>query len=489
MSQEIPTQGPKREELREKGQFWTPEWVADAMVAYVLRDGADTLFDPAVGAGVFLRAASRIATEQGREIATYGTELDLTALEEARGWGLTVEQLHNVEIRDFVRNPPDQTFRAIVANPPYIRHHRLSVELKRELRSYSNGLLGRALDGRAGVHVYFLLRALEMLAPGGRLAFIMSADSCEGVFSEELWDWIAFRYRLDAVITFSPEATPFPKVDTNPLIYMIRNLPKQQELVWVRCVESDNPALKEWISGGLDTSGASGLEVTQRDLREALETGLSRPPVAPEQLGPPLSAFASVQRGIATGANQFFFLTVDEAAELGIRDEFLVLAVGRTRDVPSDTVDEETLARLDAAGRPTLLFSPDGRPKQSLPASVRAHLERGEAQGLPRRKLLQTRRPWYKMETREVPPILFAYLGRRNARFIRNLAGVVPLTGFLCVYPHSDSDEYLDRLWQVLSDPATVDNLALVGKSYGGGAIKVEPRALELHNALPDQGR
>jgi hypothetical protein len=83
------------------------------------------------------------------------------------------------------------------------------------------------------------------------------------------------------------------------------------------------------------------------------------------------------------------------------------------------------------------------------------------------------------MEIRKAPPFLFAYLGRRNARFIRNLAGVMPLTSFLCVYPHHDDADSIDRLWQALKHPDTVKNLALVGKSYGAGAIKVEPRALE----------
>jgi hypothetical protein len=46
--------------------------------------------------------------------------------------------------------------------------------------------------------------------------------------------------------------------------------------------------------------------------------------------------------------------------------------------------------------------------------------------GLPKRPLISTRRPWFKMEQREVPPILFAYLGRRNTRFILNEAGILP---------------------------------------------------------------
>jgi hypothetical protein len=89
------------------------------------------------------------------------------------------------------------------------------------------------------------------------------------------------------------------------------------------------------------------------------------------------------------------------------------------------------------------------------------------------------------METRKIPPIMFAYLGRRNARFIKNKAGVVPLTCLLCVYPKQAAPEFADHLWKVLSAPETVSNLRKVGKSYGGDAIKVEPRALE-RLPLPD---
>jgi len=34
------------------------------------------------------------------------------------------------------------------------------------------------LDGRAGLHIYFLVRALTLLEPGGRLAFIMADPLC-----------------------------------------------------------------------------------------------------------------------------------------------------------------------------------------------------------------------------------------------------------------------------------------------------------------------
>jgi hypothetical protein len=89
------------------------------------------------------------------------------------------------------------------------------------------------------------------------------------------------------------------------------------------------------------------------------------------------------------------------------------------------------------------------------------------------------------MEQRAAPPLLFAYLGRRACRFVLNQAGVVPLTGFLCVYPKDNRPRAVRRLWRALNHPATLANLLYVGKSYGHGAIKVEPRQLEALEIPP----
>ncbi len=148
--------GPARESLREKGQFWTPEWIADAMVAYVLTDETDTIFDPAVGAGAFLRSAKALTAKSNRPIRLSGSELDPDALRQARIHGLAADDLRHVEINDFVLQPPRDSLKAIVANPPYIRHHRLSSTVKTQVRALGTQLIGRPLDGRAGLHVYFL---------------------------------------------------------------------------------------------------------------------------------------------------------------------------------------------------------------------------------------------------------------------------------------------------------------------------------------------
>ena len=477
--QRIPARGPQREALRQKGQFWTPDWIAEAMAGYVLSAGSDHLFDPAVGEGAFFRAGKSVAAGMGRDVSLCGTEIDPQVLRRARAQGLTEQDLSQVEIRDFVLDPPVGPYRAIVANPPYIRHHRLSAEVKALAKDLAVTAIGSPLDGRAGLHVYFLLRGLQLLGDDGRLAFIMPADTCEGVFARTLWSWITRNYRLDALITFEPQASPFPGVDTNPVILLIRRARPRQEFLWARVKKAGTSGLRDWILSGFTRAPGPAISVCRRGLSEGVATGLSRAPTEGRSASTVLGDYAYVLRGIATGANGFFFLTRSRAAVLRIPGEFLVPAVGRTRDIEGDEISRETLEALDAAGRPTLLLSLDGRPSDAFPPSVQDYLRRGEEVGLPGKALIAQRRPWYRMETRRVPPFLFAYLGRRNARFIRNTAGVRPLTGFLCVYPRSQDATFVERLWKVLRHPETLANLPLVGKSYGSGAIKVEPRALE----------
>jgi len=115
----------------------------------LLGEDSASIFDPAVGAGAFLRAAKDLAQTQGRQLALRGAELDREVLQQALSNGLSAEDLAQVEVRDFVLHPPDNRLPAIVANPPYIRHHRLAATTKEALRRLSAELIGESLDGRA----------------------------------------------------------------------------------------------------------------------------------------------------------------------------------------------------------------------------------------------------------------------------------------------------------------------------------------------------
>lgn len=472
--QTLPASGPARETLRKKGQFWTPQWLAKIMAAWVVAERPATLFDPAVGPGTFFAAAR----EAGFTGDFTGFELDDAVLAESYKLGLSPSELRGTIVGDFISQRVVQSYPAIISNPPYIRHHRLSEEQKKELHQLAKHCLGFSLDGRVGLHIYFLLKCLDHLAPNGRLAFLLPADVCEGVSSTVVWKRLGEKYRIDAVLTFDKSAAPFPNVDTNAMLFLLSHRQPSKQVRWLRVVKPDSEAVLAALDGGTTDCG-DALSIQHRKLDELLATGLSRPPRAHGSAGVPLSAFARVVRGIATGANEFFFLTAEQIRQHALEKSYFKRAIGRTRDCPSATVTREDLDKLDRAGRPTWLLSLGKESERDLPATIRNYLKIGERMGLPTRSLIETRKPWYRMEERTVPGLLFAYLGRRDCRFILNRAGAVPLTGFLCVFPWDESEAYVRKLWRALNHEDTQANLVFVGKSYGGGALKVEPRQLD----------
>jgi hypothetical protein len=472
MNQLVPAAGPARERLREKGQFWTPTWVAGPMVSYALGGGARALFDPAVGPGTFFVAAKA----RGFRGVFRGCELHPEALEESRRHGLTMDDISGITTGDFLSTAFSKV-PAIVSNPPYIRHHRIPPSSKCQFQSRVRHELGFSIDGRAGLHVYFFIRCLQMLEEHGRMAFIVSADICEGVFARALWTWVADHFCLNGVVTFSPEAAPFPGVDTNAMILLLRKDKPKKNFVWVRVKRADVEALEDLVLNLEAAASNESLEVCLREIDEGLDAGLSRPPHKAQGESVFLKDVAQVMRGIATGANEFFVMTSAEAAERGLSRTFFLRCIGRTRDCPADRITQNRLFELEQAGRPTWLLNVPDVPKENLPPALRNYLDAGERQGLPQRALIKSRRTWYQMEQRKVPPLLFAYLGRRSSRFILNEAGVVPLTGFLCVYPKPGIDAR--ALWAALNESQVIEGLSRVGKSYGDGAIKVEPRSLE----------
>lgn len=474
----LPSSGPEREKLRSKGQFWTPDWITDAMTAFVA-PVAEAVFDPGFGAGAFGRAASRWMELSGRRIGYFGCETDASALDEARSMGTPAGIVTSVELRDFFDFSRLPAGTSIVANPPYIRHHRLDVDVKVRLQELSLRALGSRLDGRTGLHAFFLIHALTLLSAGQRLAFIVPADICEGVYSKRLWDWIGREFRIHAVVTFSPKATPFPGVDTNAVILLLSREEPLRNYHLVKVLEAGTESLRRWI---LEPAyRTADIEVHSADVATAVVAGVSRTPFSfgnSDEIA--LGDLIYTVRGVATGANDFFCLTSRQIGSLQLPPELFVRTVLRTKDVPGDRITREELDSLDESGRPTYLLNLGKTVETELSESVQSYLKKGVELGLPERSLIAQRRPWYKMESRKPPAFLFAYLGRRNSRFIENEAAVVPSTSFLCVYHREELEVvHRERLSALLCDPDVFSGLASVAKSYGGGAFKVEPRALE----------
>lgn len=469
----------EREALRNKGQFFTPEWVTSAMAHFILQNNPSVIYEPGFGTGAFYYGLKDAAEIEKKNVPTYlGCETDKSALDHAKKHGLNEDVLSNIKINDFLKYKMPKPVDGIIGNPPYIRHHRIDLEYKKFLSNLSTQIIGKKIDGRAGLHVYFLIKSLTHLSTDGRLSFILPADVTEGKYSTLLWEWITNNYQIDSIVTFHPEKTPFPGVDTNAMIFNIINSKPKETFDWIICNSNESDLAEYFRTRSTSNVLSNGLTIIKRTILEGKQRGFSRPPtiIGEHKL---FSDFAKCMRGIATGANDYFWLTKQQIIDLNLPEKYFIRAVGRTRDVKCGPITKKLLNELDSEGKPTFLLNLNGEKRENFPASIETYISHGEDLNLHKKPLISTRNPWYKMEKRKTPQILFSYLGRRANRFISNEAKVTSLTGFLCVYPIIDSKKYLKSLLQSLNHPKTIEKLSLIGKSYGKGSIKVEPRMLD----------
>ena len=113
----------------------------------------------------------------------------------------------------------------------------------------------------------------------------------------------------------------------------------------------------------------------------------------------------------------------------------MVRTLQRNREVQDIVLDESDWQALADEGKRVWLLYLNGEVVNRHP-QLAAYLAAGEAQGYHRRSLVQSRRKWYLMEQREVPPVFFTILTRGNPRFILNRVGVRPLNMFSLIYPN-----------------------------------------------------
>lgn len=454
-----------REKRYELGQFFTPPAIAEFMADAVRDVGPATVLDPAVGGGVLLRAVGRGPRRYGLDVDPLAVQLASSSL------GADVE----LAVGDFL-NPfrwplSAESFDAIIANPPYIRHHRLNAEHKARAQRYSTHF-GLKVSSLSGSYVYFLLEALLRLNEGGRLVFITPAEFLDVRYGSAVKQALLDACEIDEVLVFEREDLAFDGVLTTSAITVATKTRSPSRRY--RLTEAS-------LNGGVARGRTSELSA---DAAPAADPWTPHLPSRAERVAQliegrtaTLGDYARVRRGIATGDNSFFCLTRDEVEKWQIEPEYLVPVVVGAKDLPvSGALDEQFRAERVANGaRAFLLLCHD--PKHALAGkNVLRYIEHGESLGIHERFNCRTRSPWYGVERVPPPDFFVTYMARQRARFVRNLVGARCTTSLLNVWAKPGVSP--DALRPILEDPVNAQLLREFGRTYGGGLGKIEPHDL-----------
>jgi adenine-specific DNA-methyltransferase len=470
-----------RIERNRLGQFATPTAMAEDVLAFAKtflpRKTPIRFLDPAIGTGSFYSALLKVFPKSQIKAAV-GYEIDpLYAQASKRIWEHSELIVHQA---DFTRQRSNEKFNLLICNPPYVRHHHLTLSEKERLQHEVFVKSEMQLSGLAGLYCYFMGLSHTWMASGGVAAWLIPSEFMDVNYGRIIKGYLLNKVTLLHIHRFDPKDVQFADALVSSAVVVFRNE-----------IPPANHAVSFSFGGTLLKPSLTRLVPSQSLAQESKWT---RFPLNDERVaneGATISDFFDIRRGLATGNNNFFILkkSVIDAQQLPM--EVFRPILPSPRHLPND----EVLA--DANGIPILedpLFLLDTKLSESeifkRYPRLSKYLENGKADGVHQTYLCSHREPWYSQENRPSAPIVCSYIGRADSdrdrpfRFIRNHSKATVTNGYLAMYPKGALAKALEenpllicKVWMALLS-ITPEQLLSEGRVYGGGMHKLEPKEL-----------
>lgn len=198
------------------GQVFTPSYIAQFIldnIGYTAREEIldKTIYEPSFGQGIFLfeiidRIVARAAIDNIPSTVVsellnaniHGVEYDEVLYKETLenlnkhtlGHGVIPPKWDNVLCGDALGHHPTEPFDFIVGNPPYIRTHNLTDEMRKNMERFAI-----TATGNSDMYVTFMEYGLSVLKPSGKLSYIVPNSWLKNTSQNDFREHL-FRERL-----------------------------------------------------------------------------------------------------------------------------------------------------------------------------------------------------------------------------------------------------------------------------------------------------
>ena len=456
-------------ETKQLGQVATPEPVARLMPNWVMSAKPGTVLDPAAGLGGLLAACRQF----DEHVKLVGAERDTATLQRAK---TSAPRGTKLILADYLKSDAG-LFDGIIANPPYVKAHRLDYT-ERDWH-YFEERLGTSLDRLTNLYALFLLKIWEDLGPRGRAAVILPAEFLNANFGEEIKERLLRAIRPAGIAIFAPSLNVFSDALTTSAIVLLDKSRALKAPIWARLAETVEEAemfVEGLLAGGISASGKGLIDLASLNPRDKwlnllLNGATDRVPV---RFAKRVGDYFNCRRGIATGANNFFCLSRAEMREHHLSESHVEPCVTKAMDADGLVFTSEKFAALTARDRRCFLLNPSHNGQ-----SLTSYLELGEQQGIHKRHLPSHRPVWYLPENRAVADIWVAVFSRESVKFILNTSGAKNLTCFHGLYAKPGNEALASLMTLFLNSSLGRESFSQVNRFYGDGLNKLEPKDVE----------
>lgn len=464
--------------------FYTPERVAQLLTDWAVVDARDLILDPSYGGCAFLNGAFLTLKRKGSlrpEKQVFGVDIDPAAegyLSDLLVAGATREQYINKDFFDV--NLEDfgvPYFDAIVGNPPYIRYHDIpeSLQKKAEARLAQFGI---RISGRASYWAFFLLYSMKLLRRGGRLAMVLPGSIIHTDYSTHVRELLIQNF--EKVTIHLLQERIFQGTQEESVILCAEGAGRQNESVRINhaaTVDDLVSAFNDTSKQGRMVDGNEGDGGWLRALidRESLE-------VYDEMAANPnvirLGEWVETRIGVVTGSNGYFILSQNEREERGISERYFIPVIKRPAYVQGLVATDRNLSLIEKRGKDYLLLNPP-RDLRLMPKSLSKYIEEGEKAGVHLAWKCKSRDPWYVVPHTYIPEAFMPCMSASWPRIMVNRSNYTCTNNILRL-AWKDGRNTADWTRLALGTLSTFSQVSaeLVGRSYGGGVLKVEPGEL-----------
>jgi adenine-specific DNA-methyltransferase len=453
------------------------------MVSWALTRCDQSVLDPACGDGVFLAAAVRRLRDLGAapgqsasQVQAVDLNPDASRVTQQR---LTCElglAFENARVASFFSLPPPgglfgpEGVDVVIGNPPYIRYQEFAGKARHEAL-WRAAHAGVELTGLASSWAHFVVHAVEFLRRDGRLAVILPAELIHAAYAAPLREHLLRMFEEVFVVSFRQAV--FPDVQEEVVLLLAAGKERGPGVLGLVEIEAGSelsalPAVlaraetfsaaqqpDKWIPGFAAHPGTSTLEDLQsRGLLVRLGT------------------IGKASIGFVSGANEYFVLTPEEVARWQLPESSLQTALIRARQIPGLEIRPADVAQVRAQGERCLLWIPGER----LTPTEQAYIERGEELGYSERYKCRVRSPWFRVPGVVTPDAFLTYMSDVVPRVCYNRAQVVSSNTLLSVWLSAIPSALQKAFVVAFYNSATLLSCERVGRSYGGGVLKLEPR-------------
>lgn len=347
-----------------KGQVFTPPALCDWMIALAATVAqpktCPVILDIGCGNGIFLeRMASFLAYQFPQVVSQqaylWGVDADPEAVAQAQGQLQDRAQIQSADFLSDTYQPailPDW----ILGNPPYLRRESHGKHQPPQWLAYYDAYVAsypeqRTLISMANdLYVLFLLRATQLLQPGGTLAVVISNSWLGTRFGERLLQFLRHHYQIKLLMGSDCERW-FPDAAIHAVVLVATR--KQADFseasnTTVLPCTALTQSLAQVVSQPVDWHALLVKAKAWFD-QQAIERYSSRRYFGGnvfERLVPyqqPLGELATVHYTVKTGLNAFFYVEQSTVDRFGIEPEFLVPVVKSLRQIDCYQLnDQET---------------------------------------------------------------------------------------------------------------------------------------------------